>query len=102
MKATFWRWAHQRYHAKRMTILVEAAVFNWGLFWLLAYVGALYDGWQPDIPQMLFGMALPGPLLLVGYAHRRIRLEANKGPDALYRKRLVAEAEARSRRSSSA
>lgn len=47
-------------------------------------------GWLPTIIETVVGvMLVVGPLAL-GLLHRRIRIEAAKGPDAIYRKRIAA------------
>jgi hypothetical protein len=89
MKAAFWRYAHKRYHSKSMSILTELAFFTWSLFFVIVYGAALLAGWQPSVLEAILGAALIGAPTAVGFAHRLIRLEALKGPGALYRKRLA-------------
>jgi hypothetical protein len=86
MKAAFWRFAHRRYHSKSMSSLTDFAALAWALFFVLVYGAALLVGWWPDVSEALVGVALIGTPLTFGIVHRRIRLEASKGPDALYRK----------------
>lgn len=90
MKAAFWRFAHQLYHGRRLSALNEAAAFTWCAFWALAYGVALLAGWLPDVAGGLVALLLVGSPLTFGLLHRRIRIEAAKAPDALYRKRLCA------------
>ena len=45
-------------------------------------------GWRPDVSEALVGIMLILASLAIGVLHRRIRIEASKGPDALYQKRL--------------
>ena len=70
-------------------LLVDAAAFVWFAFFALIYGAALLAGWSPDFIQVLIGLLLVGGPLMVGVLHRRIRIEAAKAPDALYRKRLL-------------
>ena len=89
MKAAFWRFAHQHYQSRKPLLLVDAAAFTWFAFSALIYGAALLAGWLPDFIELLVGLFLVGSPLLVGVLHRRIRIEATKSPDALYRKRLL-------------
>jgi hypothetical protein len=90
MRATFWRVAHEHYRGKQPSVLTEAAAFMWALFFILVYGAALLSGWRPDVSEALVGTVLVGVPLTVGVLHRRIRIEASKGSDALYRKRIEA------------
>lgn len=70
--------------------LAEVALFGWFTFFALVYGSAVLAGWLPTIIETAVGvMLVVGPLVL-GLLHRRIRIEAAKGPDALYRKRIAA------------
>jgi hypothetical protein len=89
MKAAFWRFAHQHYQSRTPLLLVDAAAFTWFAFFALIYVVALLAGWSPGFIEVLVGLLLVGGPLTVGVLHRRIRIEAAKAPDALYRKRLL-------------
>jgi hypothetical protein len=89
MKAAFWRYAHQHYHARRPTLVAELAAFTWAGFFILVYAAALVAGWRPDILEALIGSALVATPVAFGFLHRRVRLEAAKAPDALYRKRVA-------------
>jgi hypothetical protein len=88
MRATFWRYAHQHYHDKRLGLGAELAAFTWGVFFALVYAAALSSGWRPDALAAGVGVILMGGPFTFGFLHRRVRLEAAKGPDALYRKRV--------------
>ncbi|TYC96876.1 hypothetical protein [Novosphingobium sp. BW1] len=90
MKAAFWRFAHAHYHNKSLSKLADLAALIWGLFFVLVYGAALLSGWWPTMSEALAGISLIGVPLTFGIAHRRIRLEASKGPFALYRKRVEA------------
>ncbi|XUU59441.1 hypothetical protein ACRAQ6_07560 [Erythrobacter sp. HA6-11] len=91
LKAAFWRFAHNRYHQRKPTGLVEGLGFFCAAFWGLIYLAALFvDFWRtlPFLPGALLFVAIP---LAFALARRTIRLERAKGPDALYRKRVEAE-----------
>lgn len=65
-------------------------MFVWFTFFALIYVGAVLAGWLPTAIETVVGLLLVlGPLAL-GLLYRRIRIEAAKGPDGLYRKRIAA------------
>lgn len=90
MRAAFWRFAHSHYQTKKPLLLAEVAMFVWFTFFALVYGSAMLAGWLPTIIEIVVGvMLVVGPLAL-GLLHRRIRIEAAKGPDALYRKRIAA------------
>lgn len=91
MRAAFWRFAHRRYQGRKPKLLTDIAAFVWFTLFALVYGGALAKGWLPStIIEAVVGIALVGVPLTVGVLHRRIRIEAAKAPDALYRKRLEA------------
>jgi hypothetical protein len=90
MKAAFWRFAHMRYQGRKPMLLTDIAAFTWFTFFALVYGCAVLAGWKPGIEEAIVGTVLVGLPLVVGVLHRRIRLEAAKGPDALYRKRIEA------------
>ena len=87
MKAAFWRFAHMRYQRRKPMLLTDIAAFTWFAFFALVYGCALLTGWRPDVLETVVGTLLVGVPLVGGVLHRRIRLEAAKAPDALYRKR---------------
>lgn len=68
--------------------LTDLAAFIWFGFFALVYGSALVAGWLPSAVEALAGILLIGVPLSVGILHRRIRIEAAKAPDALYRKRI--------------
>lgn len=88
MKAAFWRFAHKRYQIRKPSVLIDILAFTWFGFWALVYGSAVLAGWVPSAPEALAGFALIGLPLAFGVLHRRIRIEASKAPDALYRKRI--------------
>lgn len=69
-------------------LLTDLAAFMWFGFFALVYGSALIAGWLPSVIEAVVGILLIGVPLLVGIRHRRIRIEAAKAPDALYRKRI--------------
>lgn len=88
MRTTFWRFAHKRYQIKASVLLAEIAAFMWAIFFILVYGAALLVDWRPDTGEAIASVFLIGTPPVFGVLHRRIRVEAAKGPDALYRKRL--------------
>jgi hypothetical protein len=89
MKAAFWRFAHRRYQGRKPKLITDIAAFVWFAFFVFVYGGALIAGWIPTtIMEAIVGIMLVGVPLGVGILHRRIRIEAIKAPDALYRKRI--------------
>ncbi len=91
MRAAFWRFAHKHYHRKAPSLLTDLAAFTWAAFFYLIYGAALLAGWRPnDATEVFVGAMLTAASLVLGILHRRIRIEASKGPDALYRKSLEA------------
>ncbi len=88
MKTVFWRFAHTHYHRKSLSSLTDLAALTWAVFFILVYSTAFLAGWWPNVSEAMIGAILIGAPLTFGIAHRRIRLEASKGPSALYRKRV--------------
>jgi ACR3 family arsenite efflux pump ArsB len=88
MKAAFWRFAHRHYQLKKPMLLTDMAMFMWFAFFALVYGEAVLNGWVPGIAEVAVAILLLGAPLTLGILHRRIRIEAAKGPDALYRKRF--------------
>lgn len=76
MRAAFWRFAHQHYHATRLTFVVELAAFTWMMFFTVTYAAAFIAGWWPDLPAGLVETVLIATPIAFGLFHRRIRLEA--------------------------
>lgn len=89
MNAMFWRLAHKRYHVRPPSLLTELAALIWAVFFILVYGAALLAGWPLGMADALIAIAVVGLPLTLAIVHRRIRLEASKGPDALYRKRIA-------------
>ncbi|OWK33160.1 hypothetical protein [Sphingomonas dokdonensis] len=100
MSGMFWRFAHQRYHVRPPSRITELAALTGAVFFIIVYGAALLDGWPLGTADALIGIALIGIALIgiplaSGIMHRRIRLEASKGPDALCRKRIATNRYAR-------
>jgi hypothetical protein len=87
LKRSFWRFAHRRYQIAKPGVLAEVAAFVWFGFFASVYAGAILAGWRAGFLQALVGLVLTVTPFAIGMAHRRIRIERAKGPDALYRKR---------------
>ncbi|MCW6534286.1 hypothetical protein [Sphingomonas lycopersici] len=91
MRAAFWRVAHMRYHMKAPSRLTDLAAFTWAAFFILVYGAAILAGWRPNNAiEALVGLTLTATPLIVGILLRRVRIEASKGPNALYLKRVEA------------
>lgn len=90
MKAAFWRFAHSHYQTIKPLVLAEVALFVWFTFFAIVYGCAVRAGWLPTFIETVVGIMLVVSPLALGLLHRRIRIEAAKGPDALYRKRIAA------------
>jgi hypothetical protein len=87
MREAFWRFAHRRYHNRRPPLGTEITLFLWGGFFAFVYSVAILEGWRPDgLAGVLVGVMLTIVPLTIGALHFRIRIEAGKGPDALYKK----------------
>ena len=91
MRTAFWRFAHEHYQGRQPMLLVDVAAFTWFAFFAFVYGAALLVGWRPNASEAIVGLLLIGGPLTVGVLHRRIRIEASKAPDALYRKRLLTQ-----------
>lgn len=94
MRERFWAFAHRHYHGKKPGRLVEAAFLVWGVFFVLVYVSAIVSGWVPQFGEAILGIVLTAAPIIIGLGHWRIRAEAAKGGDALYRKLLAVRREA--------
>ncbi len=89
MRAAFWRLAHMRYHMNAPSRLTGLAAFAWAAFFVLGYGAAILAGWRPNNAiEALVGLTLTATPLIVGILHQRICIEASKGPNALYLKRV--------------
>ena len=86
MIVSFWNFARKRYQINRPSLIFELALFLWSIFFITVYGSALLKGWIPNAIEFLVGcffVIVPSSLLAM---HVRIRIEYNKGSDAIYRK----------------
>lgn len=83
MKAAFWRLAFKLYSRRK-----PSRGFELFALWGVGAMAALYAYALTDTPSLANGLRLVIALLIVaiGLAHRRVRLEREKGPNALYAK----------------
>lgn len=86
MKNLFWRLAFKLYSARQPSIKFEVFTIGFGSFMVAMYAVAVCL--NPTFPNSmrLFVAAI---FVILGLAHRRVRLERQKGPNALYRKVLA-------------
>jgi len=79
MQTMFWRWAFRRYRSRVPSQRLERYAIWWGAVLTLLFAVAVIfaNGARLLVATMI---------LLIGLAHRRIRLEQQKGPNALYLK----------------
>jgi len=89
VRRLFWQFAHRKYHRRKLSFLAELAVLSWASLFCVIYGGAFLKGWRPDGIEAVVTILLTIVPLLWVALHWRIRVEAAKGDDALYRK-LVA------------
>lgn len=83
MKALFWRLAFKLYARREPSVGFDLfAIGGVGLF-SVVYAGAVVM--NPTIPNAL-RLIVALTIVAIGLAHRRIRLERRRGPDALYMK----------------
>lgn len=72
-------------------LLVDVVAFTWFAFFAIVYGAAFLAGWSLSISQAFLGLFLVGGPFTFGVLHRRVRIEASRAPDALYRKRLLTD-----------
>ncbi len=88
MKALFWHLAYKLYAVRTPSIGFELFAVWFGTFLVAAYILAVFL--NPTAPNGVRLIAAAA-LVLVGLAHRRVRLEKNKGSNALHDKMLAAK-----------
>jgi len=89
LKKAFWGFAMRHYSIRKPSLFAEVPAFMWFGFFVFVYGGALLKGWRPgSIIEVVVGMFLVGLPGTFGFLHCRIRIEAAKSRDALYRKWL--------------
>ena len=83
MRGKFWRWAYKRYNRRKPSRRVEAFAI-----WFCGFMAVMYLAALVQMPTTGNAIRLFVATLLVGlgFASRRIRLEHQKGPNALYQK----------------
>lgn len=86
MDTLFWRLAHRRYASRSPSVRFEIFTLGFGAFFAAIYALAVFI--NPTPPNAL-RLAVALIVVGAGLAHRRVRLERNKGPDALYQKTLT-------------
>lgn len=85
MQTLFWRWAFKRYGSRVPSRRLELYAI-----WCGAILTSLFAAAVIVKPVLSNEMRLlvATTILLIGLGHRRIRLEQQKGPEALYLKTL--------------
>jgi hypothetical protein len=88
MKALFWQLAYKLYAVRSPSTGFELFAVGFGAFLVAAYIlSAFLNPTMPNALRLVVAIAL----VIVGLAHRRIRLERKKGSNALYEKMLSAK-----------
>lgn len=86
MDTLFWRLAYRRYASRSPSVRFEVFTLGFGAFFAAMYALAVFL--NPTLPNAL-RLAVALIVVGAGLAHRRVRLERKKAPDALYRKTLT-------------
>ena len=85
MSELFWRLAFRLYNRRKPSLMFEVIAIGFGSFMALMYLLAVYlNPVMSNGARLLVAAAIVG----VGIAHRSVRLEREKGPNALHRKML--------------
>jgi hypothetical protein len=83
MKTFFWRLAYRLYARRKPSTSFELfAICGVGVVALLNTVAVFIN----PTPANAIRVAVPMLFVAIGFAHRRVRLERSKGPQALYAK----------------
>jgi len=86
MSDWFWRLAFKIYNNRKPSLRFEAFAIGGGAIFAILYaVGVLLNPTFGNTLRLIVAAAI----VALGLAHRRIRLERQKGTDALYRKMLA-------------
>ena len=86
MRSKFWRWAYKRYNRRK-----PSRKFETFAIWFCGFMAVMYLAALVQMPttgnaiRLLVATSIVG----LGLAHRRIRLERQKGPNALYKKMVA-------------
>lgn len=83
MKSLFWRLAYRRYAHRKPSTRFE--YFTIGGVGMIALLGAAAIFINPT-PANSLRLVVEMLIVAIGLAHRRVRLERSKGPQALYAK----------------
>lgn len=86
MNRWFWRLAFKLYAARQPSIRFEVFAIGFGAFLVVMYLVAVIQ--NPTLPNSI-RLFIAAIIVVVGLAHRRVRLERQSGPNALYRKMLA-------------
>jgi hypothetical protein len=88
MNELFWRLAFRLYNRRKPSVTFEVITVGIGCLFALLYLISvcLSPLWTNGL-RLLVAAVIVG----VGIAHRSVRLEREKGPDALHRKMLSAK-----------
>ena len=86
MRSLFWRLAYRLYARRKPSVRFEVFTIGFVGFMMLTYAYAVSVN-----PTTGNAMRLVIALLIVGmgFAHRRVRIERAKGPQALYAKAMA-------------
>lgn len=88
LKALFWRIAHARYNGRSPSRFFEVTWYCYAGIFAFGWAFALVTNWSANQHHLLRAALMVAIPLLIGLAMRRIRVEREKGNDALYRKRV--------------
>jgi hypothetical protein len=83
MRGKSWRWAYKRYNRRKPSRKVEAFLLWFCGFMAVMYLAALV---QMQTTGNAIRLLVATLLVGAGFAYRRIRLERQKGPNALHQK----------------
>jgi hypothetical protein len=89
MNELFWRLAFRLYNQRKPSLMFEAVAIGFGSLFAFMYLLAVYL--NPVISNGL-RLLVAVCIMAFGIAHRRVRLEREKGPNALHQKMLSVKA----------
>ena len=85
MKALFWHLAYKLYAVRNPSTGFELFAVGFSAFLVAAYIITVFlNPTVPNAVRLIVAIAL----VLIGLAHRQVRLEKTKGGNALYEKML--------------
>jgi hypothetical protein len=82
----FWRLAFRLYNRRKPSAIFEVLALGFGAFFVLMFSLAVYLN---PVFENVLRLFVAVCIVSAGMAHRRVRLERDKAPDALYRKMLA-------------